>query len=110
MSVYLYCDLFVVVKWKRGILGERTHFHQKKFSTLLFTSLYNSLYSGGLTHCYILDESVCPFRGVRSILAPLFYFDGFGWLVGCFGLNSPLKQYFSLYQAISQREGERKEK
>ena len=33
-----------------------------------------------------------------------------GWLVGCFGLNGPLRQYFSLYQAVSQREGERKEK
>ena len=30
------------------------------------------------------------------------------WLVGCFGLNSPLIKYFSLYQAVSQREGERK--
>ena len=33
-----------------------------------------------------------------------------GWLVGCFGLNGPLRQYFSLYQAVSQREGERGEK
>ena len=32
------------------------------------------------------------------------------WLVGCFGLNGPLRQYFSLYQAVSQREIERKEK
>ena len=32
------------------------------------------------------------------------------WLVGCFGLNGPLRQYFSLYRAVSQREGERKEK
>ena len=32
------------------------------------------------------------------------------WLVGCFGFNSPLRQYFSLYRAVSQREGERKEK
>ena len=31
-------------------------------------------------------------------------------LVGCFGLNGPLRQYFSLYLAVSQREGERKEK
>ena len=31
------------------------------------------------------------------------------WLVGCFGFNSPLRQYFSLYRAISQREGERGE-
>ena len=32
-----------------------------------------------------------------------------GWLVGCFGLNDPLRQYFSLYRAVSQREGERRE-
>ena len=33
------------------------------------------------------------------------------WLAGwCFELNGPLRQYFSLYRAISQREGERKEK
>ena len=29
------------------------------------------------------------------------------WLVRCFGLNGPLRQYFSLYRAASQREGER---
>ena len=33
-----------------------------------------------------------------------------GWLVGCFGFNGPLRQYFSLYQAVSQREGERGER
>ena len=33
-----------------------------------------------------------------------------GWLVGCFGFNGPLRQYFSLYRAVSQREGERCEK
>ena len=33
-----------------------------------------------------------------------------GWLVGCFGLNGPLRQYFSLYRAVSQRAGEREEK
>ena len=33
-----------------------------------------------------------------------------GWLVGCLGFNGPLKQYFSLYRAVSQREGERGEK
>ena len=27
---------------------------------------------------------------------------GFGWLVG-FGFNGPLRQYFSLYQVVSQR-------
>ena len=34
----------------------------------------------------------------------------FGFLVGCFGFNGPLRQYFSLYRAVSQREGEREEK
>ena len=33
-----------------------------------------------------------------------------GWLVGCFGFKGPLRQYFSLYQAVSQREGEGEEK
>ena len=31
-----------------------------------------------------------------------------GWLVG-FGFNGPLRQYFSLYRAVSQREGDRGE-
>ena len=29
------------------------------------------------------------------------------WLVGCFRSNGPLRQYFSLYRAVYQREGER---
>ena len=41
--------------------------------------------------------------GVVKNLDPLV-----GWLVGCFGFNSPLRQYFSLYWAVSQREGERR--
>ena len=31
-------------------------------------------------------------------------------LVGCFGFSGPLRQYFSLYRTVSQREGERGEK
>ena len=44
-----------------------------------------------------------PFRIVSNA-------GGEGWLVGCFGFNGPLRQYFSLYRAVSQREGEREEK
>ena len=33
-----------------------------------------------------------------------------GWLVGCCGFNGPVRQYFSLYRAVSQRERETKEK
>ena len=32
------------------------------------------------------------------------------WLVGCFRLNGPLRQCFSLYRAVSRKEGERKER
>ena len=35
--------------------------------------------------------------------------DG-GWMIGCIWFNGPFKQYFSLYRAVSQREGERGEK
>ena len=38
------------------------------------------------------------------------YLLGTDWLVGCFGFNGPLRQYFSLYRAVSQREGERGER
>ena len=34
-----------------------------------------------------------------------------GWLVGwLFGFNDPLRQYYSLYRVVSQREGERGER
>ena len=42
----------------------------------------------------------------RHIIHPL----PLGLLVGCFGFNGPLRQYFSLYRAVPQREGERGEK
>ena len=32
------------------------------------------------------------------------------WLFGCVGFNGPLRQYFSLYRAVSQREGDRGKK
>ena len=35
-------------------------------------------------------------------------FKGTSWLVDCFVLNGPLRQYFSLYRAVSRREGERR--
>ena len=31
-------------------------------------------------------------------------------MVGCFGFSGLLRQYFSLYRAVSQREGEREER
>ena len=32
------------------------------------------------------------------------------WLVGCFGFSGSLRQYFSLYRAVFQREGKRGER
>ena len=37
-------------------------------------SSINPWYTGRLFHCYILDESICHLRDVRSILSLLFYF------------------------------------
>ena len=50
-------------------------------------------------------------RTVSGRFVPgLFVPELVGWLVGCFRFNGPLRQYFSLYRAVSQREGERGEK
>ena len=35
---------------------------------------FNPLYTGGLFHCYMLNESTCHFRGVRSNLLLFYYF------------------------------------
>ena len=32
----------------------------------------NPLYIGRVVHCYMLDESICHFRGAESILSLLF--------------------------------------
>ena len=55
--------------------------------------------------------------GCLDILSRIYHFPllspswaGIFWLVGCFGFNGPLRQYFSLYRAASQREGDRGEK
>ena len=34
----------------------------------------NALFTGRIFFCYMLDESVCHFRGVRSVLLLSFYF------------------------------------
>ena len=47
------------------------------------------------------------FHGSKVFEQLKFYYS---WLVGCFGFNGPLRQYFSLYRAASQSGGERKRK
>ena len=62
----------------------------------------NALYSEG---------SLMYYKGRPSNY--LFHFfshcKGLGWLVGCYGFNGPLRQYFSLYRAVS-KEREREER
>ena len=50
------------------------------------------------------------FTTFRPSLAKLLVLTTIGWLVACFGLKSPLRQYFSLYRADPQGEGQRREK
>ena len=38
--------------------------------------ILNPLYTGILFQCYMLNKSICHFRGVGSTLSLLFYFDG----------------------------------
>ena len=65
----------------------------------IFTLFYHFLSSFSLS---LGDGPILPLFGRRP--------DIVGWLVGCFGFNGPLRQYFSLYQAVSQREGDRERK
>ena len=57
---------------------------------------------------YILTVQHYGEFGLRSLQGYLM--GPVGWLVGCFRFSCPLRQYFSLYRAVSQREGERGEK
>ena len=58
---------------------------------------------------YKESKSLFCFRGGqggRGDLEKVIFFT----LVGCFGFNGPLRQYFSLYPAVSQRGGEKEER
>ena len=59
---------------------------------------YFTVFTGGKVK--LADESSHPIVSEKLL----------GWLVGCFGLYGHLRQYFSLCRAVSEREGERKEK
>ena len=83
---------------------------QRPFETV-FQSISGRLPKRGRKRRERTDESknvqTTPTRTYCKRSRPLPYCS---WLVGCFGFNGPLRQYFSLYRAVSQREGERKEK
>ena len=43
-------------------------------SYLFLSPFFNPLYTGRLSHCYMLNKSICHARGVQSILSILFDF------------------------------------
>ena len=56
------------------------------------------------------DSKSAVFRYWRNYVH-LVLVNRLGWLVGCFAFNGPLRQYFSLYRAVSQkRERKRRER
>ena len=57
----------------------------------------------------VFNSGVPIFR-IFTVYSPVYHQSSPGWLVGCFEFNGPLRQYFSLYRAVSQREGERGER
>ena len=69
----------VTYEWKDTT--EELHFSLAKLLRDKVVTLYQKfiksqpegLYTGRLFHCYMLDESICHFSAVRSILLPLFY-------------------------------------
>ena len=54
----------------------------------------------------VISKSKGSFERLRDIRTSTYQICLVGWLVGL-GFNGPLRQYFSLYRAVSQREGER---
>ena len=69
-------------------------------------------YNRARTYCACSRCRRGLFRHFFSHPSHLFSFSlslGDGWLVGCFGFGGPLRRFFSLNRAVSQRE-ERKER
>ena len=67
-----------------------------------------------MTNFTSLPLSICGFKSCKTIACchyGLIYRKQInGWLVGCFWFNGRLRQYFSIYRDVSQREGERGKK
>ena len=90
---------------------------------MTFNTKHNYLLQNNIKHInrvflphpsWFMRLPLCWFAFVLRFVGWSFWalrpFELVGWLVGCFGFNGPLIQYFSLYRAVSQRKGEREEK
>ena len=65
----------------------------------------NSLERDGLRQAELCPRNTMMKNNYRFEKITLFH-----CMIGCFGRNGHLKQYFSLYRVDSQREGERRQK
>ena len=75
------------------------------------SDLYERLDGTSQIKCQVWwPEIKLTFRYLMILLCSCWSIFWYLWLVGCFGLNGPLRQYFSLYRAVSQRVGEREER
>ena len=88
-----------------------TFYSPLSFLSSVSLSLGGGAWSGG---AMVLGKLPVPGRPTNWMIVgqgPITLSIGaIGWLVGCFGFNGPLSQYFSLYRAVSQRAGEGEEK
>ena len=98
--------------------------HQKIIHLITFVEARKKRYTERMTNAKTFCSQKHTFLKTswsnisQSFGVPNFFFayllsksqSGSRWLVGCFGFNGPLSQYFNLYRAFSQREGEREEK
>ena len=105
-SMKVYC-VFTLESPHRGDSNEYTQYtifqYENEKHPKLSQNCSYGIFSKGLKKEFeraVVNES--------SVFEPLNFYCS--WLVGCFGLNGPLRQYFRLYWAVSQREGKRREK
>ena len=97
-------------------LGERsyenwnTHTHTSSLINLISKDSNTAFYLSCISMHYekILNHKECQKSELQTLFCPNLLLVG--WLVGCFWFNGPLRHYFSLYRAVSQKEGERGEK
>ena len=81
--------------------------YQEDIDTVLLSSTDAEVAAADQLNLHSRLVIVCLWKELNKLDHPILEV---GWLVGCFGFNGPLRQYFSLYRAVSQREGEREEK
>ena len=90
---------------KKKVRANVIRFHQRSMTKEPELYFYNKM----LLFLPWRNEGTDMLAGYESYCDEHYHSERVGWLVG-FGFNGPLRQYFSLYRAASQREEERRKK